>query len=566
MRKLLKTLFSSFHTAPLSESVSGALQALRMASDPSSSDVRFFERSPANLAVVDSSGRMLQTNLAFRSAFQLSALASQAISLQELVGDLRNRRAIDDALSTSDKLGTSSADSDRFRWTFTTVGSETHVQATELNSLLSNQEVSSRVESLFSAVLDELPVSISLKDAETMKYVLFNKIAAERTGVPKEKVLGKTAYDIFPFHYADKIHKTDRQAVSSPGEILEHYDVVELAGHSMHIASKKLLIDSGFTKKMVLGVGDDVSEFKLIESQLLDAKKQAEKSDAEKSKFVAHMSHEIRTPLNGIIATSNLLKDLVDNDEQRRYVKILEDSGNLLLRIIDDILDFSKIEAGKIILEPIPFNLTEALEIQTDLFTALARSKNLALMSFVDPRIPNLLVGDSARLGQIVVNLISNAIKFTSNGSVFVRAKLESLNRSAAIVRFSVTDTGCGIGDAQLALLFQPFIQGSNVSKRQHGGTGLGLSISQNLAELMNSTIKVESSTDESDHGTTFSFSLHLPIAKSKSDQVTSVEPIIPTQGKVLIVDDSSEACAIMKTYLKGSAFSCDAVTSGLKA
>lgn len=249
----------------------------------------------------------------------------------------------------------------------------------------------------------------------------------------------------------------------------------------------------------------DTIEIQNIELDL--ARKKAQEANKIKSEFLANTSHEIRTPINGILGFSNLLLKTALTPQQREYLRTINYSSQGLLTVINDILDFSRLEAGKLRLDHIPFNLRQIIDESIQAMAPSAHSKQLQLISLIDPGTPLQLQGDPLRLKQVLSNLLSNAIKFSQQGNIIVRAELESQQQHKSLLKISVADSGIGMSDEQQQLLFDAFSQADGAHSREHGGTGLGLSIASRLIEMMGGTIGIDSRLNE---GTTVWFNALL--------------------------------------------------------
>jgi PAS domain S-box-containing protein len=393
------------------------------------------------------------------------------------------------------------------------------------------------------------------------RLVLLNVAGARLVGADASELVGRRLLERFELHVLDG---GEAHAIGH-GHLLARLAQAEalrdenglLHAVDGRVVPVDVVLNPVVQKGVVAGavlLFRDVAAQRQADDELRRARSDAESASRAKGEFLAVMSHEIRTPLNAVIGMTSLLLETILTDEQRDHAETVRRSGEALLAVINDILDFSKVESGRLDLEEIDFDLLGTLDDIASIFGELASRKGVELIVWASPETPARLRGDPSRLRQVLVNLVGNALKFTREGEVVVRAMCGSSSRDEHVMRFEVRDSGVGIAPSAQASLFQPFSQADSSTTRRYGGTGLGLAICRRLTTLMGGEIEVES---ELGRGSTFRFTVRL---RPPQEAPPASPHGAALAGRRILVVDGSEATRALITELAGH---CGAVVDG---
>ncbi|CAK3246394.1 two-component system, NarL family, sensor histidine kinase EvgS [Vibrio crassostreae] len=413
-------------------------------------------------------------------------------------------------------------------------------------------------------MLNSSPIAAAVVFEEQVRYA---NDTAKRLFVVEGKELD--AFDVAAIHDSLAVREEVHKELKLNGKVENRELVLRKSDGTRFVALVSYYLFELDGDIATLFWAFDISEMKRLNEQLEEEKERADLASQAKSEFLANMSHEIRTPMNAIIGLSYLAIGEISNPVARNYIEKVHRSGHSLLSIINDILDFSKIEAGQLVIDSIPFDPVTTFQDVIELMESKADEKQLKLSMSIDPELDTPLIGDPLRLFQVILNLIGNAIKFTSHGNVTLNVThLESNDRSVSM-KVVVSDTGIGISEENRHKLFQAFSQADSTTTRKFGGTGLGLNISQKLVQAMGSEISVTSVLGE---GSEFSFVLTLPRSDAKElahfkSQELKLDYHIEFKGqKILLVEDNELNQDLALAFFKRTNLNVDLAENGEKA
>ena len=426
------------------------------------------------------------------------------------------------------------------------------ITALEQNSILLKNS-----EARFRSFFENSRSLMSMHDLEG-NLISVNKSAANRLGVPVEFFVGKNLFQFLP-EERHEFFKAYLKNLKETGKAAGNTHIISKDGSERVWMYDSVINTNSDGEAYVLANGVDITDRFQMEEQLKVATRNAEEANRAKSEFIANMSHEIRTPLNGIIGFTDLVLKTPLDETQQQYLKIINQSGNTLLNIVDQILDFSKIESKKITLVKEKLDLQNIASDACAMVAYAIEKKGLEMLLDCDEELPRFIWTDEIRLKQVLVNLLSNAVKFTEEGEIkLLITPAEELSKDEMRIKFQVCDTGIGIHPDKVNEIFKAFTQEDSSITKKYGGTGLGLTISNKLLELMDSRLELKSEVGK---GSCFSFTLNLKIERDTFD-----DELLKGIKRILVVDDNDSNRQILKRMLELKSIEVDEADSGLSA
>jgi PAS domain S-box-containing protein len=422
------------------------------------------------------------------------------------------------------------------------VGERTADLLRTVEEVLAAEEAVRKGKERLQAVLESVDDVIVELDAEGVFINVWNR-HGELLMRPKEEVAGRSFGELFPGILAQQMKEASARVLDTGRTENLEYEVEVPAGLRWFSARMSRIPGEAGERPTICAVIRDITESRAAEDELKRAKDAAEAASEAKSEFLANMSHEIRTPMNGILGMTELTLDTQLTREQREYLVTVKNSADALLVVINDILDFSKIEAGKLEFDPVDFNLRLCLGETMETLALRAQQRGLEFACRIQPDVEEWVTGDPGRLRQVLVNLIGNAIKFTERGEVVLEVDKENQDKKSVTLHFTVHDTGIGIPEEKLGLIFDAFTQADSSMSRRYGGTGLGLAITRRLVEMMDGRIWANS---EAGQGSTFHFTAQFGKAVAPRISVSQFEPEVVGEARALAKQEGRPGMRIL--------------------
>ena len=432
------------------------------------------------------------------------------------------------------------------------------------HELLDKQEQLNAARSYAEAIVTTVRDPLIILD-KSMRIVTANASFYKKFNAEEQDTEGKLFYEIQNNQWDYDVMRTLLGKILPKKERLTDFEITltfpELGRRTM-LMNARQIVNEKTAEQLILLAIEDITDRILVDKKIENAKKTAEDAMQSKQQFLANMSHEIRTPMNAIIGFTRVVLKTDLSEKQKEYLNAIKTSGDTLIVLIDDILDLAKVDAGKMIFVQKPFEMSVSVSTMIHLFETRVKEKNLELIKKYDTNIPSVLLGDAVRLHQIILNLVSNAVKFTSKGHIMVSVDLLNENTNQATIRFAIEDSGIGISEDKFTTIFEKFQQATHSTTSLYGGTGLGLAIAKQLVEKQGGTIDVKSKIGE---GSTFSFTLSFEKTKAEVELETEIMVLNPEIKaiKVLVAEDVPLNQLLIRTILDDFGFSCDIAADG---